>query len=120
VRALQEAAVLADLQKDQGVVGTLRTLGSRGDRNAVRDYLEARAAKKAADLDESRRPALEKWVAEKSVSDDQLKALAAARAERLEKLLEQDYGVGEKRLVLGEPTVARDGGHAEVVVGVAP
>jgi len=84
------------------------------------DYLEARAAKKAADLDESRRPALEKWVAEKSVSDDQLKALAAARAERLEKLLEQDYGVGEKRLVLGEPTVARDGGHAEVVVGVAP
>ena len=118
VRALQEAAVLADLQKDQGVVGVLRTLGSRGDRNAVRAYLEASSAGKAAELDEARRPALEKWVSEKSVSDEELRTLATARAKRLEELLEKDYGVGQNRLALGEPSIAREEGKPEVAVGV--
>jgi hypothetical protein len=118
LRALQEAAVLGDLERDQGVMGTLRGLGSLGDRSAVREYLAARAARKPAELADDRKPALERWVAEKAVGDEDLRALAAGRAERLQALLENDYGVGAKRLARGEPVIARDGGHAEVVVSV--
>jgi Domain of Unknown Function (DUF748) len=118
VRGLQEAAVLADLQQDQGFFGALATLGSRGDRNAVREYLEERAAKKPAELEESRRPALDEWAAAKVVSEEDLSALAIARAERLRETLEKDYGVAASRLVLGEPVVSREGGRPEVAIAL--
>ena len=103
VRALQEAAVLADLQADQGVLGSLRNLPSRGARNAVRDALQARAKGEPATLDPDDAAKLEEWVAAKSIGDDQLQQLARDRQQRLRDVLAQDYGLGEDRVGLLDP-----------------
>jgi len=114
VRALQEAAVLADLQADQGVLGSLRNLPSRGARNAVRDALQARAKGEPATLEPDDAAKLEEWVAAKSVGDDQLQQLARDRQQRLRDVLAQDYGLGEERVVLLDP-VAEPGADSTVV-----
>src|SRR5204863_441174 len=105
VRALQEAAILADLAADRGALGTLRNLASRGTRNAIRDVLAARASGKSGELSPELQKTLDEWAAERTVSDGDLRALAAARAARLRSLLVQDFGIAAERLALAEPAV---------------
>src|SRR5205085_10566637 len=80
VRALQEAAVLADLQAKQGMLGSVRNLANRGERNAIRDALAARAAGGTSTLAPEYQKTLDEWASAKTISDDQLRALATARA----------------------------------------
>src|SRR5207249_4091374 len=77
VRALQEAAILADLAADRGALGTLRNLASRGTRNAIRDVLAARASGKSAELSPELQKTLDEWAAERTVSDGDLSERAA-------------------------------------------
>jgi len=119
VRALQEAALLADLAADRGALGTLRNLASRGTRNAIRDVLAARASGKSGELSPELQKTLDEWAAERTVSDGDLRALAAARAARLRSLLVQDFGIAAERLALAEPAVDRDGGRPAVAVALA-
>ncbi len=119
VRALQEAAILADLSADKGALGTLRNLASRGTRSAIRDALAARASGKSAELSPELAKTLDEWAAERTVSDGALRALAAARAARLQSLLVQDYGIPAERLALGEPAVERDAGRPAVAIALA-
>jgi hypothetical protein len=116
VRALEEAAVLADLNADKGVLKSIQNLASRRERNDVRDYLTARVAGKPAELSPERQPALEKWIAEHPASDADLTALAKARVEKLQTLLTKDYGVAADKLSAGEPDVNRTDGKSGVAV----
>jgi|GEM_PF-1182630 len=117
LRALQEAAVLADLQQEQGFVADFRNLPSRGTRNAVRAVLEARAkgepAPEALDGDDAAQ--LEEWVAAKPVAEEAQRALATARADRLRTVLTQDWGFGADRIVVREPAATATGA-AQVAV----
>jgi len=119
VRALQEAAILADLSADKGALGTLRNLASRGTRSAIRDALAARASGKSAELSPELEKTLDEWAAERTVSDGALRALAAARAAHLQSLLVQDYGIPAERLALGESAVDRDAGRPAVAIALA-
>jgi hypothetical protein len=119
VRALQEAAVLTDLQAEKSVLGSLRDLPSRGARNDIRDFLAARAAGKSVELPANRQETLEEWVAERKVTDGDLRALASARAERLRALLTTDYGVGPDRVTVGEAAAGREAEPPAVAVSLA-
>jgi len=119
VRALQEAAILADLSADKGALGTLRNLASRGTRSAIRDALAARASGKSAELSPELAKTLDEWAAERTISDGALRALAAARAAHLQSLLVQDYAIPAERLALGEPAVDRDAGRPAVAIALA-
>jgi len=88
VRALQEAAILADLAADRGALGRFRNLASRGTRNAIRDVLAARASGKSAELSPSCR---RRWMSgprSGTVLQRRLRARSSARvAARLRSLL---------------------------------
>jgi hypothetical protein len=119
VRALQEAAVLADLQQDQGVLAGIKNLGSRGTRKAVAAMLEARAKGETAPaLDDDDAAQLEEWVNAKTIGDDQLRALASERAGRLRDVLMNDYGFGTDRIVVRDPP-ATAGSASQVGVQLA-
>jgi hypothetical protein len=119
VRALKEAAVLADLEAERPVLGALKNLATRGELGAIRGALTARAKGAQAELTPAQQERLDSLVAEKSVTDAQLNDLAAARAERLRKLLADDYGVGAERVGVGELAVDPKDGKPEVRVSLA-
>lgn len=116
LRALQEAAVLADLEADEGFLGTLRNLPSRGMRNAVKEALAARARGEDAPLDEEQRAQLDAWIAAKGIGEAELRALATARAERLRDVLGSDYGLGADRVVLQDGVTTGDAAKSQVAV----
>jgi hypothetical protein len=118
VRALQEAAVLADLQANQGVLRSLRNLPARGERNAIRDALLARAEGAPGQLSPEQQTTLDQWVAAKPVADRELTALASARAERVRATLAEQHGVDPARLTLGEPAIDREQGAPVVAVSL--
>jgi uncharacterized protein DUF748 len=115
VRALQEAAVLADLQGERRLIGGVRNLVSGGDRGAIRDAI---AAGKTDGLAPDRRKTLDEWVAKKTVADDALHALAVARAEGLRASMAKDHGIDTARVTLGDPQVDRDAGKPVVAVAL--
>jgi len=116
LRALQEAAVLADLDSDQGFLGTLRNLPSRGTRNAVKEALAARAKGEDTPLDEDASAQLAEWIAAKGIGEAELRALATARAERLRDVLASDYGLGADRVVLQDGVTTGDRAKSQVAV----
>jgi hypothetical protein len=94
VRTLQEAAVLGDLNAKLGVIGGLKSLANRRERNAIRDFLTARTSGDSApELSPDYRKTLDEWAQAKTVSDDQLRALANARAEVVKTALVTRQGV---------------------------
>jgi hypothetical protein len=118
VRALQEAAVLADLNAKQGVLGGLKHLANRSERNAIRDFLTARVAGGSApELDPEYQKTLDEWAQAKTVSDDQLRALATARAEGVKTALVTGQGADAARVTLGDPEVDREKGKPAVRIG---
>lgn len=118
VRALQEAAVLADLNAKQGVLGGLKNLANRSERNAIRDFLTARAAGGSApELDPEYQKTLDEWAQAKTISDDQLRQLATARAEGVKTALVTGQGVDAARVAVGDPEVDREKGKPAVRIG---
>jgi len=121
VRTLQEAAVLGDLNAKLGVIGGLKSLANRRERNAVRDFLTARTSGDSApELSPDYRKTLDEWAQAKTVSDDQLRALANARAEVVKTALVTRQGVDAARVTVGDPELDRENGKPAVRIGLGP
>jgi hypothetical protein len=117
-RALSEAAVLAEMNAGNRALGALRNVASGGKRGAIRAALERRVRGAPGELEPAEMQELDRMVAEKPVSDDELRALAKARAERLQKVLADDYGIGAERVTAGDAVIDREGGKPQVVVNL--
>jgi hypothetical protein len=112
--------VLAELQADKGLLGGVKNLASRGERNAIRDALLARASGGAGELSADQQKALDEWAGKKSVSDDQLHALAVARAESVRTVLAKEHGIDPARVAAGDPEVDREHGGPAIKVSLGP
>ncbi|MDG2306874.1 MAG: DUF748 domain-containing protein [Candidatus Binatia bacterium] len=115
VRGLKEAAVLAALAGESGFLGGLRNLASGGTRKAIRKALQD---DDVASLNKDDAAELDEMVAEKSVTDADLTALANRRAERLFKIFTEDDGVPADQVSVGEPIVTRDEDGSQVAVNL--
>jgi len=102
--ARQQAAVLADLERPPGFFARVRRLGSGEEREAIKAALVARAAGKKGTLPPAEQATLDEWLAEKRVSDDELRTLARQRAERVRDVLVAE-GVASERIRLDDPVV---------------
>jgi hypothetical protein len=121
VRALQEAAVLADLNAKQGVIGSLKNLANRRERKAIRDFLTARASGSSApELISDYQKTLDQWAEAKKIPDDQLRALAIARAEGVKTALVTGPEIDAARIAIGDPEVDREKGKPAVRIGFGP
>jgi len=70
--------------------------------------------------DEEAAAQLEEGIAAKGIGESELRALAAARGERLRDLLATDYGLGSARVVPRDPAPDAVAGAAQVAVGIVP
>jgi len=99
VRGLQEQALLAELERENGFVVRLRRLPGWGKRQTILKYLKARAQGKTSELSSEHATRLDTWLAARPLPDAAaLHALAEARASYLQTLLSQSYGVGATRI----------------------
>lgn len=114
--AKQQAAVLADLEKPRGFFGRVRNLGSGEEREAIKQALVARADGKQGTLPPEQQATLDEWVAEKSVSDDELRTLARERAEKVRAVLVAE-GIAAERIKVEEPVL--DAPKSSVTVALA-
>jgi hypothetical protein len=120
VRGLKEMAVLAELEEtDEGVIGGIRNVLSFGKRNAILEALAARARGDEGPLDEGDRTKLDEWVAERTVTEADLLALADRRAESIRAELVDEQGADPSQVSVGPSVVEIDGGNAEVAVEIA-
>jgi Domain of Unknown Function (DUF748) len=117
IRALQEAAVLADLQAEQGLLGGIKHLANRSERNAIRDFLEARADGSSVELAPEYQKTLDEWALAKTVADDQLRGLATSRAEAVKAALTAGQGIDAARVTVEEPELDRDAAKPAVRIG---
>ncbi len=117
-RWLREQALRAKLEKESGVLGTLRHLGERGARTAVLAALTSRAAGTPADVPAEHREWFEQQVAAQSVDDAALRQLAAARATSVRATLASGQGVGPERVVVDDPLAGGPAARSMVAVGL--
>ncbi len=110
--------MLADLQAKQGVLGGIKNLANRTERNAIRDALTARASGGTPTLAPEYQKTLDEWAGARTISDDQLRTLAAARAEKLKATIVQGQGIDGSRITLGDPQVDRDKGAPAVTIAL--
>ena len=118
VRGLAEFDVLADLEASSGFVGSVRNAFSGGVRAEVFEALRSRAEGEAGSLDGGAAEQLDAWVAEKSVDDARLLALADQRAATLQSVLAED-GATAEQIGIDESVVDHDSGLSQVLVRVA-
>ncbi|MCW5892749.1 MAG: DUF748 domain-containing protein [bacterium] len=119
VRALQEAALLASLRNEGGVMGTFRNLATLGDRKAIRQALEEKARGGTPALEPGAQARLDEWAQEQEVSDGALTELAQQRAEALRRLLAEQHGVAADRITMGAVQVERADGTPSVAMEVS-
>jgi hypothetical protein len=117
-RGLAEAAVLADLESENGVLSEVRNLFRGGLRDDISEALTARARGERGELEADEQEQLDRWVAGKTITDAELLALADGRAERVRRFLVEEHGVPAGQVVVAEPRVSRAGGSAAVDVGI--
>lgn len=119
---LREQALRAALTAPQGLLGALQTLGDRGRRRRVAGALEARARDQPGTLDPDDAAALARWLAERPPpSAAELRALAAARLDRVASLLHERHGIEPSRIERAAPA-AEPGGElpaVQVTLGTA-
>jgi hypothetical protein len=97
------------------VFGAIGNLAQRGARERIRLALEARAQGKEGSLDADDAAKLDEWLAERpKAGTKELRALAAARLERVSSDLQQKHGVGSNRVARGEP--GAEAGQGDPVV----
>jgi hypothetical protein len=120
LRALREHALLAKLGPRTGVLGTIRSVGARG---RIVGALEARAKGEEGALDADDAKALDEYLEDvPAPTEDEIKRLATARVELVEKTLREKYGIQPGQIghtaaeagapVEGEPGVSVDLGSA--------
>lgn len=111
--------MFGDLNAKQGVIGGLKSLANRRERNAIRDFLTARASGGSIpELSPDYRTTLDEWAQAKTVSDDQLRALATARAEVVKTTLVTRQGLDTTRVSVGDPEIDRENGKPAVRIGL--
>jgi len=76
-----------------------------------------RAGGGSAELAPEYQKTLDEWAGAKTISDDQLRALAAARAEGVKSALVTGQGVDAARVAAGDPEVDREKGKPAVRIG---
>jgi hypothetical protein len=79
-RWIAEQALRAKLEKESGMLGSLRHIGEGDEREAALEVLKARGEGKSADLPAEYQKWFDEQVAKFPVADDKLLALATARA----------------------------------------
>jgi len=119
VRGLKRMAVLAELEKtNEGVLGGVRNLLSLGSRDTIREALAARARGEKATLEEGDRTKLEEWMAEHTVTDADLQALADRRAESIRAELIDEQDADPAQVTVEPSAVDTEGGRATVSVEI--
>ena len=120
VRGLKEMAVLAELEEtDTGMLGGIRNALSFGKRDAIRNALAARARGEDGPLDDDDRETLDEWVAERTVTEADLQALAARRVESVRAVLVDEQGVDAARVSVQSSMVDAQSSNAEVTIEIA-
>jgi hypothetical protein len=101
-KGLREQALLQKLGPRKGVIGTLRSVGARG---RIVDALEARSRGEDGKLDDDDTKALDEYLADvPQPTAEELKALEQARVALVEKMLEEEHGVGPGQIARAEPS----------------
>jgi hypothetical protein len=117
VRGLKEMAVLAELEEtDEGVIGGIRNVLSFGKRDAIRKALAARARGDDGPLDDDDREKLDEWVAERTVTDADLLALAERRVESVRSELVDEEEIDGARVSVQPAAVDAQSSNAEVTI----
>jgi hypothetical protein len=117
-RWLQEQTLRAKLERESGVIGSIRHIGERGARSSVLEVLEARAHGKPAEIPAEHQAWFEAQVAAQSVPDAALQELAAARARNTSARLERTQGIAADRVLLDEVTPQDLAAQPGVAVGL--
>ena len=117
-RWLQEQALRAKLEKESGVLGSVRHIAERGPRTAALAVLQARAEGKAAEIPEEHKAWFEAQVSAQNVADTALHDLAAARVQSARSKLTSREGIAEARLLVDETTAPDLAARPVVAVGV--
>ena len=117
-RWLQEQALRAKLEKESGVLGSVRHIAERGPRTAALAALQARAEGKAAEIPEEHKAWFEAQVSAQNVADTALHDLAAARVQSARSKLTSREGISEARLLVDETTAPDLAARPVVAVGV--
>ena len=115
VRALKEAAVLAEMEETSGLWGGVLNMVTGGTRNAIRSALQSGDT---ASLSEEDSATLDELVGEKTVTDADLTQLATERAATLRTHLIEDSGVADDQISVGAPEANRDETAPEVGVNL--
>lgn len=116
-RWLREQQLKAKLERESGVIGSVRHIGERGARGAVLEVLQARADGKTAEVPDEHKAWFEEQVAAQDVPDAQLKTLAGTRAGNVEARLASSQGVGKERIVVDDPA-PNPSAHPMVAIGL--
>ncbi len=117
-RWLREQALRAKLERESGVVGTVRYIAERGARSATLAVLAERADGKAAEIPAEYTAWFEAQVAAQEVADATLQALAAARAKSVQSRLESGGGVGADRVLVDDESPEDVGARPVVAIGL--
>lgn len=115
VRALKEAAVLAEMEGTSGLWGGVLNMVTGGTRNAIRAALQSGDT---ASLGEEDAAALDELTAEQTVTDADLTRLATERAATLRTELIEESGVAEDQISVGAPEANRGDTPPEVGVNL--
>jgi hypothetical protein len=114
---LREARLLEAIDSGDGLPEPARGLARTLVRRRLRAGLEARLAGKPAELDPEDAQTLEQWLAAVEVGPDALADLARRRAAHVQELLQTQFGLDAKQILLAEP--GPPGGSPEPSVDVA-
>jgi len=117
-RWLQEQALRAKLEKEGGVLGSVRHITERGPRAAALAVLQARAAGKAAEIPEEHKAWFEAQVTAQTVADAALHELAAARVQSARTKLTGSEGIAEARVLVDDTTPPDLAARPVVAVGL--
>ena len=117
-RWLQEQTLRAKLEKESGVLGSVRHIAERGPRTATLEVLQARAKGAAAEIPDEHKAWFEAQVAAQTVGDAALRELAAARVQSMHGRLTSGQGVAEARLVVDDTTPEDLASRPAVAVGL--
>jgi len=114
---LREARLLEAIDSGEGLPESARGLTKALVRRRLHAALEARLAGKPAELDPEDSQTLEQWLSALEIGPDALSELARRRAAHVQALLETQFGLDAKQILLAEP--GPPGGSPEPSVDVA-
>lgn len=118
VHALQERALLAELEATSGV-RALGQLGEIGTRRAVRQHLQAKlAGEEPPALEPEQETWLESHVSAEKIEPAALATLAATRAAAAQSLLVREHGIAAERLPIGPPATEPPAAQPGVAIGL--